>query len=46
MVHRNIIDTSLLFLTKSERKLKLKDITQKFLNCKIQSGSHCPCEDA
>ncbi|EAR85711.2 exonuclease (macronuclear) [Tetrahymena thermophila SB210] len=46
VIHNKVIDTSILFLTKNERKLKLKDLAQKFLNCKIQQGSHCPSEDA
>ncbi|KAL4497255.1 hypothetical protein ABPG72_011190 [Tetrahymena utriculariae] len=46
VIHNKVIDTSILFLTKTERKLKLRDLAQKFLNCKIQQGSHCPSEDA
>ncbi|EGR30293.1 hypothetical protein IMG5_135590 [Ichthyophthirius multifiliis] len=46
IVHNKCIDTSVLFLTKNERKLKLKDLTQKFLHYKIQQGSHCSLEDA
>ncbi|KAL4447169.1 hypothetical protein ABPG74_014021 [Tetrahymena malaccensis] len=46
VIHNKVIDTSILFLTRTERKLKLRDLAQKFLNCKIQQGSHCPSEDA
>ncbi len=46
MIHKKCIDTSIMYLTKSERKLSLKNLAFKYLNIKIQSDTHCSEEDS
>ncbi|KAM3146878.1 hypothetical protein pb186bvf_001032 [Paramecium bursaria] len=46
MMHHKVIDTSVLYMTDSNRKLALKVLAQKYLNLTIQKSTHDSVEDA
>ena len=41
-----MIDTSVMFSSNSERKIKLKELGFKYFNVEIQKGSHDSVEDS
>lgn len=44
--HERIIDTSHVFLTKDNRRLRLKDLMMQYFNVRTQDHEHCSVEDA
>ena len=46
LYHNRVIDTSVLYMTQTNRKLSLKSLALKFLNLSIQKDTHDSVEDA
>ncbi|CAK68548.1 unnamed protein product (macronuclear) [Paramecium tetraurelia] len=46
IIHHKCVDTSVLYMTESNRKLSLKNLAYKYLNLSIQKDTHDSNEDA
>ncbi|CAD8162033.1 unnamed protein product [Paramecium octaurelia] len=46
IIHHKCVDTSVLYMTESNRKLSLKNLAYKYLNLTIQKDTHDSNEDA
>ncbi|CAK68222.1 unnamed protein product (macronuclear) [Paramecium tetraurelia] len=46
MIHHKCVDTSVLYMTESNRKQSLKNLAHKYLNLSIQKDTHDSNEDA
>lgn len=46
LIHRKVVDTSVMFMFSDGRKSSLKSLVWKYLSASIQHASHSPVEDA